>query len=69
MAVKALRDEKELSCVTTPGSPPSGASSANAAEGRVGYAHVPNMMSLGWAEVQRDLRLAGGGQVRLPAFP
>jgi tricorn protease len=28
--------------------------------GRLGYVHVPNMMSLGWAELQRDLRLESG---------
>ena len=28
--------------------------------GRLGYVHVPNMMSLGWAELQRDIRLESG---------
>ncbi len=28
--------------------------------GRLGYVHVPNMMSFGWAELQRDLRLEAG---------
>ncbi|MGH9115945.1 MAG: PDZ domain-containing protein, partial [Acidimicrobiales bacterium] len=30
------------------------------AGGRLGYVHLPNMMSLGWAELQRDLRLESG---------
>jgi tricorn protease len=28
--------------------------------GRLGYVHVPDMMSLGWAQLQRDLRLETG---------
>ncbi len=28
--------------------------------GRLGYVHVPDMMSLGWAELQRDIRLESG---------
>lgn len=29
-----------------------------ATDGRIGYLHVPDMMSLGWAQLHRDLRLA-----------
>jgi tricorn protease len=58
VAVKALPDEKELRYHAWV--------SANRSlvrqrsEGRLGYVHVPNMMSLGWAELQRDLRLESG---------
>jgi tricorn protease len=58
VAVKALPDEKELryhAWVSTKRS-----LVRERSDGRLGYVHVPNMMSLGWAELQRDLRLESG---------
>lgn len=58
VAVKALADENELRYHAWV--------SANRrmvrerSGGRLGYVHVPNMMSLGWAELQRDIRLESG---------
>ncbi|MGH9172152.1 MAG: S41 family peptidase [Acidimicrobiales bacterium] len=58
VAVKALPDERELRYHAWVAANRSLVHQA--AEGRLGYLHVPNMMSLGWAELQRDLRLESG---------
>jgi tricorn protease len=58
VAVRALPDEKELryhAWVSTNRS-----LVRERSGGQLGYVHVPNMMSLGWAELQRDLRQESG---------
>jgi tricorn protease len=58
VAVKALPDEKELRYHAWVSDNRSQVRERSGE--RLGYVHVPNMMSLGWAELQRDLRLESG---------
>jgi tricorn protease len=58
VAVKALPDEKELRYHAWVSANRSLVRERSG--GQLGYVHVPNMMSLGWAELQRDLRLESG---------
>jgi tricorn protease len=58
VAVKALPDEKELRYHAWVADNRDLVRQRSG--GRLGYVHVPNMMSLGWAELQRDLRVESG---------
>jgi tricorn protease len=58
VAVKALPDETELRYHAWVGA--NRAFVREGGGGRLGYVHVPDMMSLGWAELQRDLRVESG---------
>ncbi len=58
VAVKALPDEHELRYHAWVAANRSHV--RDRSNGRLGYVHVPDMMSLGWAELQRDIRLESG---------
>lgn len=58
VAVKALPDERELRYHAWVAA--NRGFVRQRSGGRLGYVHVPNMMSLGWAELLRDLRLESG---------
>ncbi len=58
LAVRALPHEKELRYHAWVAANRSLVRERSGA--RLGYVHIPNMMSLGWAQLQRDLRLESG---------